>query len=154
MTRVIGSLILAGVVLCSCTTTSSDRSSLSTSDLQAITALRTALVEAITAGDAAEYAALCTEDVQLLHPNAPLVTGRADLEAHNAAIFDAVKVINLVLSPVVVSGAGDLAYEVGTQELVIEPSMPGFRSTRKYVHVLKRGTDGVWRFAVLMSNDS
>lgn len=148
------SLALAGVVLCSCSATSRDPSTLSASDLQAIAALRTALVEAIKAGDAAKYASLCTEDVQLLHPNAALVTGRAELQAHNAAIFEAVRVINLILSPVVVSGAGDVAYEVGTQELAIEPSMPGFSSARKYVHVLKRGADGVWRFAVLMSNDS
>jgi uncharacterized protein (TIGR02246 family) len=122
--------------------------------LQAIADLRTALVQAIEGGDAARYAFLCTEDVRLLHPGAPLVTGLAELQAHNAAVFGAVKVIKLALSPVVVYGEGDLAYEVGTQELAIEPSMPGFRSARKYVHVLRRGTDGRWRFAALMSNDS
>jgi uncharacterized protein (TIGR02246 family) len=122
--------------------------------LQAIADLRTALVAAIEGGDAARYASLCTEDVQLLHPGAPLVTGRAGLQAHNAAIFEAVRVVNLTLSPVVVYGEGSLAYEVGTQELAVEPSIPGFRRARKYVHVLRRGSDGTWRFAALMSNDS
>jgi FMN-dependent NADH-azoreductase len=112
------------------------------------------VIDAIVAGDAAAYAALCTEDVRLLHSGVPLITGRAELEAHNAAIFEAVTVTGLELSPVEVNGVGDLAYEVGTQQLSIEPAIPGFASSRKYVHVLRRGADGQWRFAVLISNDS
>lgn len=154
MNRAIARFIFASVLFWSCSSTHSGRAPLSSSDLQAIGALRTALVEAIKAGDAARYASLCTEDVQLLHANAPLVTGKANLQAHNAEIFKLIRVLNLVLSPVDVYGMGDLAYEVGTQEVAIEPAILGFRSNRKYVHVLKRGSDGVWRFAVLMSNDS
>lgn len=112
------------------------------------------MIDAIVTGDAAAYADLCTEDVRLLHADTPLITGRAELQAHNAAIFEAITVTNLELSPVEVCGGGDLAYEVGTQELSINPAMPGFSSTRKYVHVLRRGSDGQWRFAVLISNDS
>ena len=89
-----------------------------------------------------------------MHAGAPLITGRAELEAHNAAIFEAVTVTSLKLSPVEVYGVGDLAYEVGTQELSVEPAIPSFSSSRKYVHVLRRGADGRWRFAVLISNDS
>jgi hypothetical protein len=32
--------------------------------------------------------------------------------------------------------------------------VPQFRDSRKYVHVLLRGEDGEWRFAVLISNNS
>ena len=46
-----------------------------------------------------------------------------------------------------------LAYEVGTQEVAIEPSDDRFLGKRKYVHVLKKD-DGQWKFAVLMSNNS
>ena len=127
---------------------------LSPEDLEAIASLRSAVIDAIVAGDAAAYAALCTEDVRLLHSGMPLITGRAELEAHNAAIFEAVSVTSLELSPVEVYGVRDLAYEVGTQQLSIEPAMPGFSRSRKYVHVLRRGADGQWRFAVLISNDS
>lgn len=123
-------------------------------DLEALARLRTELVAAIVAGDAARYAGLCTEDVKLLHADAPLIAGRAELEAHNAEIFQAVSVTALELQPVEVFGTGDLAYEVGTQVLSIEPSVPEFRSSRKYVHVLRRDADGRWRFAVLISNNS
>lgn len=147
-------LPLVCAVLTACDSAGPTPKSLSSSDEKAIVSLRTALVEAIKAGDAAKYATLCMEDVQLLHPNSPIVAGRAELQKHNAEIFKQVKVLNLELTPVVVSGAGDIAYEVGTQKLAITPAIPGFRSTRKYTHVLRRDADGIWKFAVLMSNDS
>jgi FMN-dependent NADH-azoreductase len=127
---------------------------LTDADFEAIASLRTAVTAAILAGDAAAYAMLCTDDVRLLHPGTPLITGRAELEAHNAAMFEAVRVTSLTLTPVEVYGEGDLAYEVGTQQLSIEPTMPGFSASRKYVHVMRRDPDGAWRFAALISNDS
>ena len=123
-------------------------------DMAAIDELRDAVTSAIIAGDAAAYANLCTEDVRLLHAGSPIITGRMELEAHNAAIFEAVNVTSLVLTPVEVYGAGDLAYEVGTQELTIEPAVPEFAGSRKYVHVFRRGSDGNWRFSALMSNNN
>ena len=146
--------ILVSLLLVGCGRVADQPSNLSAADPDTIASLRRALVDAIVAGDAAAYADLCTEDVRLLHPGAPLISGRAELEDHNAAMFEAITVTGLKLSPVVVYGVGDLAYEVGTQELSIHPAMPGFSSTRKYTHVLRRGSDGQWRFAVLMSNDS
>ena len=123
-------------------------------DLAAIESLRTAVTDSIVAGDVAAYAGLCTEDVQLLHEGSPIITGRAELEAHNVAMFDAVSVTSLKLIPVVVYGTGDLAYEVGTQELTIEPTMPGFAGSRKYVHVFRRGNNGQWLFSALISNNN
>ncbi len=146
--------VLALVVVVGCHRPADRLPNLSGADLDAIASLRQAVIDAIVAGDAAAYADLCTEDVRLLHANAPLITGRAELQAHNAAMFEAVTVTSLELSPVDVYGVGDLAYEVGTQELSISPDMPGFSSSRKYVHVLERDPDGRWRFAVLISNDS
>jgi ketosteroid isomerase-like protein len=119
----------------------------------ALTSLLLAACDGVEKPPAA-YAALCTEDVRLLHSGVPLITGRAELEAHNAAMFEAVTVTSLELSPVDLYGVGDLAYEVGTQKLSIEPTVPGFSSSRKYVHVLRRGADGQWRFTALISNDS
>ncbi|MCP4200820.1 MAG: SgcJ/EcaC family oxidoreductase [bacterium] len=154
MRRTAARWILAVVVLIGCDGGADRPAELTAADLDAIASLRHAVIEAIVAGDAAAYADLCTEDVRLLHANAPLITGRVELRAHNAAMFEAVTVTSLELSPVEVYGVGDLAYEVGTQQLSISPEMPGFSSSRKYVHVLRRGADGRWRFAVLISNDS
>ena len=123
-------------------------------DLTAINELRGSITNAIVAGNAVAYASLCTEDVQLLHAGSPIVTGRAELEAHNAAMFESVSVISLALTPLEIYGTGDLAYEVGTQELTIEPRLPEFAGSRKYIHVFRRGSDGEWRFAALMSNNN
>jgi uncharacterized protein (TIGR02246 family) len=146
-------LFMAIIVLGSCRP-AANYSELTAEDREAIDALRTALVQAILDGDAATYASLCTEDVQLLHPDGPIITGSAALEEHNAAIFELVDVIALTLNPMEVFGAGDFAYEVGTQEVAIEPSDERFRGKRKYVHVLRRQSDGAWRFKVLISNNS
>jgi FMN-dependent NADH-azoreductase len=127
---------------------------LSPADYGAIDELRDSVTNAIVAGDAAAYAELCTEDVRLLHAGSPIITGKAELEAHNAAMFGAVAVTSLVLTPVEIYGTGDVAYEVGTQELTIEPTVPEFAGSRKYVHVFRRGGDGEWRFAALMSNNN
>lgn len=123
-------------------------------DLRAIDKLRDAVTRAIVAGDAAAYANLCTEDVQLLHAGSQIITGKAELQAHNAAMFESVTVTSLVLTPVEIYGAGDLAYEVGTQELTIDPTVPEFAESRKYVHVFRRGSNGQWRFAALISNNN
>ena len=144
---------LASAFLLGCDHTVSPSSELTAEDVAAISDLRDALTNAIIAGDAATYAALCTEDVRLLHAGSPIITGKAELEDHNAEIFEAITVKSLKLTPVEVYGTGDLAYEVGSQYLEIEPSAPNFGSSRKYVHVFRRGADGKWRFASLMSNN-
>lgn len=154
MRRTVAGWIFVCVALIGCQSGTDRPAELTAADLAEIASLRHAVIEAIVAGDAAAYADLCTEDVRLLHANTPLITGRAELRDHNAAMFEAVSVTSLELSPVEVYGVGDLAYEVGTQELSISPDMPGFSSSRKYVHVLRRGADDGWQFAALMSNDS
>ena len=84
----------------------------------------------------------------------PIITGKAKVETHNAAIFETVTVETLKLTPVEVHGTGDLAYEVGTQQLTIEPAVREFSGSRKYVHVFRRGANGIWRFTTLMSNNN
>jgi len=126
---------------------------LSKSDLQAIESLRFEIEKAIINGNADHIADLCTDDVQLLHPDTPLITGKKALRDHEAEILKMVHVIYLKLSPVLIEGNGALAYEIGTQELEIEPSDERFLGKRKYVHILKKGEDGQWLFSVLMSNN-
>ena len=127
---------------------------LTNSDHEAITDLRKAIGNAIKNGDVDAFAELCTDDVKLLHPNTPLIIGKEAFIEHETKILEMVKVIKLEFSPVEVFGVNNLAYEVGTQELEIEPSDDRFHGKRKYVHVLKKSDNGQWRFAVLMSNNS
>lgn len=130
------------------------QNSFSDVDLIAINSLRVALETVIEAGDATAYADLCVEDVRLLHPGSPIVTGREELVSHNAPFFESFNVKRIDLTPVDIYGTDDLAYEVGIQSLEIEPSIDGFSDSRKYLHVMRRSDDGQWRFVALMSSDS
>lgn len=154
MRKTLLTVIFSVMYLIGCYPSDSAHSAFSDEDLIAIDSLRLALESAIEAGDAAAYADLCVDDVQLLHPGFPIVAGRMEMIGHNAAFFESFNVIRLDLAPVEIYGTDDLAYEVGTQSLEIEPSVAGFGSARKYLHVMRRGEDGRWRFVALMSSDS
>jgi ketosteroid isomerase-like protein len=138
----------------SCTESANKFEPLSQEDMNAISELRNNVVSAIKAGDAKAYGQLCSDSVRLMHPNFPIVNGRAELVEHNATMFAAVKVTTLIVTPVDIYGIGDLAYEVGTQSVQIDPPMEGFSSTRKYLHVMRKSDDGKWHFVALMSSDN
>lgn len=125
---------------------------LSEKDKTELNQLRNNLISAILNGDPNAYANQCTDDIRLLHPGTPMVSGREDLIEHVQPVPGR-KVINLVLTPVEIYGIGDLAYEVGIQTLSIEPAREGFGSSRKYLHVMRKTEKG-WRFAALMSSDN
>ena len=128
-------------------------STLSSQDKRGIDAIRTALVSAILAGDADAYAQCFTSDGILMHPDTPLVRGAVALREYGAQVFAAVKVTKLLLSPIVVSGTGETAFEVGVQELAITPASDKFRSKRQHLHVYKKQADGSWRIAAAMSGN-
>ena len=147
-------VIFSVLLLSGCDLSDTAQNTFSNEDVIAIDSLRAALESVIEAGDAAAYADLCFDDVRLLHPGSPIVTGRKELISHNAPFFKSYNVKRLDLTPVEIYGTDDLAYEVGVQSLEIVPSVDGFSSSRKYLHVMRRGDDGQWRFVALMSSDS
>ncbi len=55
---------------------------------------------------------------------------------------------DLVLTPAAAYGVGDLAYVVGTASFKAGSTSEAI----KYAEVLRRGTDGKWRYAVDMFN--
>ncbi len=126
---------------------------LSESDRQGIEHVRTALREAILGGDAEAYAACCTADGFVMHQDTPYVQGTAAIKEHAQEIFDVLRVTKLDLTPVVVDGAEGVAYEVGVQEVAIDPPLDAFKSKRKHLHVYKRQEDGSWKIAAAMSSN-
>ncbi len=126
---------------------------LSESDRQGIEHVRTALREAILGGDAEAYAACYTADGFGMHQDTPYVQGTAAIKQHTQEIFDVLRVTKLDLTPVVVDGAEGVAYEVGVQEVAIDPPMDAFKSKRKHLHVYRRQEDGSWRIAAAMSSN-
>ncbi len=128
----------------------------SNKDKQEITQLRTAQAEAIIAGDATAYASLCTEDIQLLIPAKDLVSGRDSFLQIEKTLFKNSKFDTFRKMPVCIQRSGELAVEVGRQEVIMKNqdySGGVFSSHQKYTHVF-RLTDNGWRISLLMSNPS
>lgn len=69
--------------------------------------------------------------------------------------FQKIKFESIKQTPICVERQGNLAVEIGRQELVIAESAESqnYKSHRKYSHVMRKTNEGR-RFAVLMSNNS
>ena len=127
---------------------------LSDDDQSGVEAARNAIINAILAGDPRAYALSFTEDGIVMHPDSPYVKGRPNLEEYSSRLFDAMKVTNLVMTPVTIEGDMGYAYEVGIQVLEVEPANEKFKAERQYIHAYKKGPDGIWRIAAAMSGNS
>jgi uncharacterized protein (TIGR02246 family) len=106
-----------------------------------IEAVGAAFAAAMNAGDAAGIANLYTTDAQLLPPNAPMVTGRADIEAVWRGMIDATRP-QATLTTVEAVGVDSLAVEVG--RYVLSDSTGAAFDEGKYIVRWKRTADG-WR---------
>ena len=144
--------ILVIIAFIGCKKSTKETNTLSEKDKIELNELRDNLISAILKGDPLAYADQCADDIRLLHPGTPLVSGREDLIKHVAPI-PGIQIKKLVLTPVEIYGIGDLAYEVGTQSVLIEPALEGFGTSRKYLHVMRKTEKG-WRFVALMSSDN
>ncbi|PKM17873.1 MAG: hypothetical protein CVV11_17345 [Gammaproteobacteria bacterium HGW-Gammaproteobacteria-15] len=123
-------------------------------DKHDIEQLRAGQAAAIVAGDASVYAELCHDDIQLLIPSKELVSGKTAFLQVEQALFRSASFIGFEKQPALVVRSGDLAYEVGVQQVQIknQADAAGVYSARqKYTHIFRRTSQG-WRFAVLMSN--
>ena len=127
---------------------------LTEADQGQISVLRAGQADAIVAGNAQAYAALCTEDIQLLIPGHDVVSGREAFLQAERTLFQGNAVASFRKFPFRVEGSGDLAVETGYQEVVMnrhEDARGVFSTRQKYTHVFRR-TERGWRFALLMSN--
>lgn len=123
-------------------------------DKHDIEQLRAGQAAAIVAGDASAYAALCSDDIQLLIPARELVSGKAAFLQVEQALFRNARFTSFEKQPALVVRSGDLAYEVGVQQVKManQAEAAGVYSARqKYTHIFRCTSLG-WRFAVLMSN--
>lgn len=115
---------------------------------------RSALLSAILAGDADASAACYTTDRVVMHPDTPYIRGRPALREYVAKLFKTLKVTRSILTPAIVAGSGNIACEVGTQELVMEPPDERFKRNRQYLFVYEEQADGSWKIAVGISGNS
>ena len=126
---------------------------LTVEDRNGVDTIRNALVDAILRGDADSYAECFTSDGVVMHPDSPHVRGRNALRQYVNQMFSVVKVTKLVLTPVIVGGGNGFAYEVGVQEVAIEPPDVRFKAQRQHLHVYERQQDGTWLVAAAMSGN-
>jgi FMN-dependent NADH-azoreductase len=125
-------------------------------DRQGINFLREKQIYAIENGDANVYRDLCTDDILLMLQGNDVVVGKIDFYESELKLLSNVKFESIRQIPIRVERQGNLAVEVGRQELIVAPSADSpkdYKSHRKYSHVMRKTSDG-WRFAVLMSNNS
>ncbi len=116
----------------------------------AIAANNAQFAGAMTKANAAEIAAMFTEDGEVIPPAAKgFITGRAALESYYAARFKTARVLEVEIKTVAVEVSGDLAWETGTNRVVVQAG-DGAPTTRtgRYLVAWKRGSDGRWRYRV------
>ena len=103
--------------------------------------------DAFGRGDAAAIAAWYTADATLLPPDSPMLKGRDAIRDFWQGVMNS-GVGEARLETLEVESRGDLAYEVGRFEMVVQPRGGGRAEvTGKYVVVWKQEGDG-WRMHV------
>jgi uncharacterized protein (TIGR02246 family) len=123
-------------------------------DRSGVEQARGLIVSAILNQDPDAYAMSFTEDGIVIHSGSPLVRGRNAIRSHVAEVFRSARVTQLEISPLVVEGNEDTAYEVSTQFMKVEPASDKFKEERQHIHVYRKESDGVWRIAAAMSDNS
>lgn len=108
----------------------------------AIEAANKRFVEALGKGDAAKIADMYAEGARVLPPNSPMVQGRQNIQEFWQSFIN--MDAKLTLSTSDVEAQGNVAYEVGTYELIFPDNK---RDAGKYVVVWKR-QKGDWKLAV------
>ena len=120
-------------------------------DQKEIGLLRSGQAAAVEQGDADAYVRLCADDVHSMLPGHDIIAGRDRFHAFQSTLFRAARFDGLRKYPLRVERSGDLAVEVGRQE--IRASTGTFAKRQKYTHVMRKSAEG-WRFVILMSNGS
>jgi uncharacterized protein (TIGR02246 family) len=103
-------------------------------------------ISALPRGDADALAAFFTDDAVLAYPGLKgFVTGRTAIRDYWAARFQAARFLEAVIVPAEVRVDGDLAWETGTNRVVVKSgdAAPVTRTAR-YLVAWRRGADGRW----------
>jgi ketosteroid isomerase-like protein len=129
---------------------------LAAEDIAAIRATDSSFAGAVQAGDAVGMAATYLPDAHLLPPNAAPVEGREAIQRFWKGFVDAYQV-TFAGGADEIEGRGDLAYARGHYTLEGRPKaagVPPLHDEGKFVEVLRRQSDGTWRYAVDMYNSN
>lgn len=147
------SLVALGFVAVACSPKADDAAStnasaanapLSAAALDSVKAVDAAFARGMNAKDTAVVFAAYAPDAKLMPPDSPAFEGAA---GHPQIVgFMNEGATDFALTPTTVYGVGDLAYIVGRATF----KMKGAPASLKYTEVLRRGSDGRWRYVVDM----
>ncbi len=140
----LSSLVGLGLFAIACAPQPRTPAALSAAELDSVKAVDVAFAAAMNAKDTAALFALYADDSKLMPPDSPIMEGAAGHPF--IAGFVSSGVSDFALAPSTAYGVGDLAYIVGTASF----KMGGASQTMKYAEVLRKGTDGKWRYVVDM----
>jgi uncharacterized protein (TIGR02246 family) len=116
---------------------------LGAADEAAVRAVDAAWAASLEKGDAAAVTALYADDAVMLGPDAPTISGKADIGKEIEGFVKAAAK-NVKLTPTKVDGRGDVAYSYGTWSM----TMGGKPAAGKYAEVFRRQPDGSWKYVV------
>ena len=101
--------------------------------------------KALNAKDAVAAANLYTEDATILPPNEAPVSGRANIQKYWEGAL-AGGAFDVSVATTSTGSNGDLGYEVGRFQMSIkQPDGKVTVERGKYIELLKRGEDGLWK---------
>jgi uncharacterized protein (TIGR02246 family) len=117
-------------------------------ELEAITRVNVDLIDAFNAGDVSAAVALVMDDAVDLPPHRPAVIGKGAIREFLQLDFDQFT-MHFVDEIVEVEVAGDLAIIRTNYTVTLTPKGDGepFESDGKWLKVLKRQSDGSWKFS-------
>ena len=111
-----------------------------------ITEISQARAKAFNEGNAAAIALHFTEDALLMAPGKPAASGKAAVQTYYQSIFDEYST-QLESDYEEVEVSGKLAYGRGFAKVTLIPKKGGASivSTAKYLNILKKQPDGLWK---------
>lgn len=140
-------LAALGLIVAGCSSRSEmpvASAALSAAALDSVKAVDAAFATGMNAKDTAAVFAVYAPEAKVMPPDSPALEGAAGHPVLAGMIAGGAS--DFVLTPTMTYGTGDLAYQVGTASF----TMGGGSATVKYTEVLRRGTDGKWRYVVDM----
>lgn len=156
-----GALAVAGLVpmlgLMACSQGAEQGIDMAMADVEAVGAAITTMNADYEAGfnadDAAAVASMFAADAIRLEPNQEAVRGTAGIEE---ALTRAVAMTSdLKLTNVEYGASGDLAYQIGTYSVTIEPDgAEAYADEGPFIVILKQGEDGSWKIQAQIFNSS
>jgi uncharacterized protein (TIGR02246 family) len=124
-------------------------------DSQAISDIRERTRQAENTGDADFFDANCTDDVVMMPPNLPEVSGRGPTVAFMRGFFSQFE-LNVQYVNKEIQVHGDIAFDRGKYSQTLTPKAGGGPTTEsgKYLGLYSRSSDGSWKWARVIWNAS